>query len=194
MPASVAAEAGSQPMPHWPMIAFASAISCSVTRSTTPFVVSISNCAFGHDTGSPILIAVASVSGCSLRNEMRLPPSLACIRRKGDAPSACTTARRGSRSMKPEFVHLAQPFAEGRNVAEIAAGQHDPIRHVPVALVHHLDHDRFLAFDAERIDRIEQIDAEPLRKHAHQRENLIEVRLHLERLRAVLERLREFAV
>lgn len=36
IPASVAAEAGSQPMPHWPMIALASAISCSVTLSTTP--------------------------------------------------------------------------------------------------------------------------------------------------------------
>ena len=36
IPASVAADAGSQPIPHSPMIAFASAISCSVTFSTTP--------------------------------------------------------------------------------------------------------------------------------------------------------------
>ena len=65
MPASVAAEAGSHPIPHCPMIAFASAISCSDTFSTNPLDVVTSSNALGQETGSPILIAVASVAGCS---------------------------------------------------------------------------------------------------------------------------------
>ena len=63
IPASVAAEAGSDPMPHCPMIAFASAISCSLTFSTIPLVTVISCSALGHETGSPMRMAVASVSG-----------------------------------------------------------------------------------------------------------------------------------
>ena len=43
IPASVAAEAGSQPMPHCPMMALASAISCSLTFSTTP-LVTVTSC------------------------------------------------------------------------------------------------------------------------------------------------------
>jgi len=43
MPASVAAEAGSQPMPQRPMMALASAISCSLTLPTRPPLDSTSN-------------------------------------------------------------------------------------------------------------------------------------------------------
>ena len=64
IPASVAADAGSQPIPARPITALASAISCSLTLSTTPCVARISFSALGHDTGSPMRMAVARVSGC----------------------------------------------------------------------------------------------------------------------------------
>ncbi len=53
---------------------------------------------------------------------------------------------------------------------------------------------RLLAFDAERVDGVEQVDAEAVGEHAHQRENLIEVGFHLKRARAVFQRLRQLAV
>jgi len=77
MPATVAAEAGSHPIPQSPTMALASAISCSVTFSTTPCELSTSRRAFGQDTGSPILIAVARVSGWVTA---RKPSAGACIR------------------------------------------------------------------------------------------------------------------
>jgi hypothetical protein len=52
----------------------------------------------------------------------------------------------------------------------------------------------FLAFDAERVDRVEQIDAQALGEYADQRQDLIEIRFHLESLGAVFESLRQFAV
>jgi hypothetical protein len=70
----------------------------------------------------------------------------------------------------------------------------DPVGWVPVALIHHLDDDGFLSFDAKWVDRIEKVDAKLIGEGADQGQDLIEVRLHLESLRAVFERLRQFSV
>ena len=100
IPATVVALAGSQPMPQAPMAALASAISCSVARSTT--------------------------------------------------------ARRWSSEVK----QFAEGFAVCADVAEVAAGEDDPIGYIPIALIEHFDDDRLLAFDAEGVDRIQKINAE----------------------------------
>src|SRR5579883_395241 len=97
-------------------------------------------------------------------------------------------------SDKSEIAEFAQCFAESGRVAEIAAGQDDPVRRIPVALVQHFEDDRFLALDAKRVDGVEQVDAEAIGQGPHERENLVEVGFHLKRAGAVFERLREFAV
>ncbi len=75
MAARVVAEAGSQPILSAPMMALASAMSCSSTEVTQPSLQSTARRAFFQLTGAPILIAVArvrawctrsSISGCPL--------------------------------------------------------------------------------------------------------------------------------
>jgi len=62
-PAIVAAEAGSQPSPCLPMIAFASRISSSVTARQTALQISIDRRHFFRLTGRDISIAEAQVFG-----------------------------------------------------------------------------------------------------------------------------------
>jgi hypothetical protein len=60
-------DAGSQPMPSLPMTAFARQ-SRLQTVSTSPPHTSSTRIAFGHDTGAPILIAVARVVAFATRS------------------------------------------------------------------------------------------------------------------------------
>ena len=134
-------------------------------------------------------IAVASVSGLATGVELPCPAVHKFVERRGAL--GLHHGQTWQAIDEPGFLGLAQAFPKCRNIAEIAAGQHHPIRHAPIALVEQFEHDALLAFDAERIHGIEQIDAEPFREHAHQRQDLIEVRFHLQRVRSVFERLRE---
>ena len=96
--------------------------------------------------------------------------------------------------MRPAASISRKTFAESRNVAKIAARQHDPVGRMPVALVHQFDHDGLLSFDAERIDGIQQINTELLTENTNQLQNLIEIRFNLKRKRAVFQCLRKFAI
>ena len=146
--------------------------------------------ALGHETGSPMRIAVASVSGSATAWNSPLRLHEIVERRR-----AFRLNHRQPRHLpdEAELAQFAQRLSERRRVAEIAARQHDPIRRIPIALVQHFEDDRLLPFDAKRIDGIEQVNAQPLGQHAHQRQNLIEVRLHLQRPRAIFQRLRQLA-
>ena len=62
-PATLAALAGSQPTPLASTAAFASRIWASLTARTTPSVSRIARTARSCEAGSPIRIAVATVSG-----------------------------------------------------------------------------------------------------------------------------------
>ena len=84
--ASVVADAGSQPMPSRPIIAFASAISSSVTSMTKPLLCWTARSAFFHERGLPMRIAVAAVSGCSTGVSSAAPERHICA--NGLAPSA----------------------------------------------------------------------------------------------------------
>ncbi len=64
---------------------------------------------------------------------------------------------------------FAQTFTECGHVAEVSARQHDPIRHMPIALIEHLKHDALLAFDTKRVDGVEEIDAHLLGEDSYQR-------------------------
>ncbi len=78
-----------------------------------------------------------------------------------------------------------------RGVAEVAARQDDPVGHLPVELLDDLDADRLLAFEAQRVHRVGEVD------HALGREALddlhaaVEVGIQAEHERAVRERLDE---
>ena len=108
MPARVAAEAGSQPMPHRPITALASAISCSVTFSTTPPEVTHLVERFGPRDR----IADLDGGGQGFRDahgvEARAVGCAHTGRRRAPTPSAWITARRGRRSISPSCSHLAQ--------------------------------------------------------------------------------------
>ena len=89
----------------------------------------------------------------------RANPS-AKLRANGAAPAACTAARRGRRVISPHALRLAQRLPERGGVAQVAGRQHDPVRRIPAELLQHLEHDRLLPLEAERVDRVEQVDAE----------------------------------
>ena len=113
IPASVAADAGSQPIPHLPITALASAISCSVTFSTTPSLTSSSCSAFGQD-GFDLVATVPSKS--IDRDEQR--PQLRTIVGTWCHP----TADRWRRVLQPaDPAVLDRSFSEARYVADGAA-------------------------------------------------------------------------
>ena len=58
------------------------------------------------------------------------------------------------------LVRLAQRLAERARVAEVAGGDHDPVRRVPGQVLQQLPHDRLLPFDAEGVDGVQEVDAE----------------------------------
>jgi hypothetical protein len=92
------------------------------------------------------------------------------------------------------FLQLPQRFAKGRCVAQVPAGQHNPVRHGPIALVEHLDDDGLLPFDAKRIDRIQQVNALAFGQDAHHRQDLVKVGFHLKCARTILQSLRQFSI
>ncbi len=96
----------------------------------------------------------------------------------------------GNEAVGAEF---AEGLAEGGHVAEVAAGKDDPIGDLPIELIEQFDDDGFLAFDAEGVDGVEEVDAEAIGEGADEGEDLIEVGFDLEGACAVFEGLGEFA-
>ena len=191
-PASEAAEAGSQPIPLRPMIALASAISCSVTDSTTPPLVCTSRSAFSHETGAPIRMR---------RQGFRILDVLDRLARaaleKVEERRCSLRLDNGKLRESIDDTHLfqlSQSLAECRNIAEIATGQDEPIRNLPASLVEHFDRNGFLAFDSEGIDGVEQINPRLFGKPSHKSEDLVEVGLDLDRQRSVFKRLGQLSV
>ena len=126
--------------------------------STTPSVSRMARTARSHDAGSPIRIAVATVSACTAYGASRSPPRS----RARTAPRPPPAPRRGAAAgeMSPQRVRLAQRLPERGGVAEVAGRQHDPVGRLPAELLQQLEHDRLLPLEPERVDRVEQVDAE----------------------------------
>src|SRR5262245_50523339 len=68
-----------------------------------------------------------------------------------------------------EVAHHEEALAERADVAEVAARNHDPVRNLPIELLHELDGDRLLALDAQAVHRVGEIDRALLGDLLHER-------------------------
>ena len=91
----------------------------------------------------------------------------------------------------PELAHHLEARVQRGRVAEVAAGQDDPVGHLPVELLHDLDGDRLLAFDAQRVHRVGEVDQTFGGELLHDFHAAVEVRIEPEHQRAVRQRLHE---
>src|SRR2546425_613879 len=135
MPATVVAEAGSHPTPSRPITALASAISRSLTLKTWPPVARTARNDFFQETGEPILMAVARVSGCSTGTSASLlrgawaelfRSSLANKCASGAAPSACTMVNLGRRLMTPSSNNSRKPLPSAAQLPIFPPGTTPP--------------------------------------------------------------------
>ena len=92
-----------------------------------------------------------------------------------------------------KIAHFDQRLANRRAVSEIAAGDDDVVRRLPRELLHEFDGGGFLAFDAIRIHRIQQIDRFLADEVVEDADASIEIGAELAGEGAVVERLRKFA-
>ena len=115
-------------------MAFASAISVSVTLSTVPLEVQTSNSALGQETGIADLDGCGECFGVIHCRERRGAGFPVFVERRG--PFGLNDGEAGNPIDESECLHLAQGFAECGDIAEIAAGHQDPVRHLPVELIH----------------------------------------------------------
>ncbi len=82
-----------------------------------------------------------------------------------------------------------ESLAHGAAVAEVAAGDHEPVRHFPVELLERLERDCLLPFDTERVDGVQQVDSEFMADILHQAHGVVEIAGDLKRDSAVCQRL-----
>ena len=92
-----------------------------------------------------------------------------------------------------QLFQLGERLAERARVAEVPARHHDPIGDFPVQTFEHSEHDRLLAFQPERVHAVAQVNPARRADIADLLEGVIEVSLNLQRLRSVVERLRQLS-
>ena len=80
-----------------------------------------------------------------------------------------------------QLVQLVEGLAEGAGVAQVAAGDDDPVGHFPAQAFQHPVHDRLLPFQAEGIDAVDQVDAQLLADFLHAGHGVVEVAADLHR-------------
>ena len=93
-----------------------------------------------------------------------------------------------------ELAKFGEGLAEGARVAEVAARHHDPVGNLPPHRLEHPIHNRLLAFESERVDAVDEIDAELAGHLLDTGHGVVEVACDLNRQRTVVERLRELSV
>src|SRR5947207_1884044 len=72
-------------------------------------------------------------------------------------------------------VRLDQRLAERASVTEVARGDDDPVGCFPFEVLKKLPDDRLLPFESKRIDRVDQVNPELLRRLENQTHRRIEV-------------------
>ncbi len=92
-----------------------------------------------------------------------------------------------------DLVEFGQGLAEGAGVAEIAARKGDHVRHPPAELLHQLEDDGLLAFQAEGVDGVGEVDIVGVGEGAQEGEGLVEVAGDLHDAGAVGDGLAELA-
>lgn len=93
-----------------------------------------------------------------------------------------------------KVLEFNEGFAEGARVSEVAAGYHDPVGRLPGESLQDPIHDGLLTFEPERVDRVHQIDAQPVRNLADPMHGVVEVADDLNRKSPVIKRLSELAI
>ena len=68
------------------------------------------------------------------------------------------TEMRGSARHQAQLVQFAEALAQGRAVAQIAAGDDEVVGNVPIEGLGNFEGGRLLALEPVGIDRVEQID------------------------------------
>ena len=86
---------------------------------------------------------------------------------------------------QPEVLHHQQSLAQRRDVAEIATGDDDHVRRLPIELLDDLDADGLLALDPKRIHRVGQVERRVLGDLLDQPHAAVEVGVQVEHQRAV---------
>src|SRR5262249_45729252 len=86
-----------------------------------------------------------------------------------------------------------QCFADRGAISEIAAGNDDVVGGLPVKLLEQFKGESFLAFEAERIDRVELVDRSFANKFLQKFQAAIEVGAQLAGNSTIVESLRKFA-
>ena len=148
-PATLAAEAGSQNTPsRRARSRYAARISSSVTASIRPPLSSRAAMASSHDAGSPIRMAVATVSG-------PLDPPAVDERRGAGGLEA--PHRAASRAITPGVRVGPEARPVGADVAGVADRDGQDVRGA-AEVVADLERGRLLAVEAERVDRVDQGD------------------------------------
>jgi len=89
---------------------------------------------------------------------------------------------------------FVKSFAESRTITQVAAGQYDPIWRVPVQLLEHLDDYGFLAFEPERVDRVQKVESGLDREFANDSHCIVKAPLELDDPGAVFKRLSQLAI
>src|SRR5208282_5003970 len=92
-----------------------------------------------------------------------------------------------------DLKHFKQRLADRGTVPEISSGNDDVIRRLPRELLHKFDGGSFLAFDAIRIHRIQQVDRLLADKVVENANASVEIGAELACEGSVVERLRELA-
>ena len=98
---------------------------------------------------------------------------------------------RGSLDDQPEVAHHEQAAAQGGDIPQVAAGDDDHVRDLPVELLDDLDADGLLSLDAQRVHGIGQVDRLVLGDLLHNAHAAVKVRVQRQHQRAVGDRLDE---
>ena len=109
-------------------------------------------------------------------------------------PGGVDDGQARDRSDQAELEQFDERLAEGADVAEIAAGDDDPVGDFPVEGLEDAVHDGLLAFEAEGVDAVDQVDAELAWRLAGRAAGVVEIAGDLDGEGAVVEGLGEFAV
>jgi hypothetical protein len=92
-----------------------------------------------------------------------------------------------------EVEHLREALAEGGAVGEVTAGDDDVVRDLPIALLEDFECRCLLAFEAVRIDGVQQVDRRALDELGKDANAAVEVGAELDGGGAVVHGLRELA-
>ena len=89
---------------------------------------------------------------------------------------------------------LDERLSKGARVAQVAPRDDDPIGNLPAQALQNPVHDRLLTFQAKRIHRVHQVNAQPIGHLTNAEHGIIEIALDLDRQGAMVEALGQLSI